>query len=332
MRFRIQGLFDQMRRKILIALIIISGIVIAAEIIYVATHIEDRTMNIEAAEDAPPEETPPTRAELMIMALAAAYPGRIEKAELRGEDWALLMGGVWYCYAGGRILPETLLNDAAAYSASLSIPSYPVDLPPWTEPSPEQGARFRERGIGNSNNSNERNRLRRSYHFHEALWQAGSSAEASRQVVRISFLGRSIVVHSGIAEVLSLVEERINSAAATDSEVRSWISGIGEMHGWNWRNVAGSQSRSYHSYGIAVDILPRSLGGKATYWQWAAEGGREWWNIPYENRYHPPDAVIKAFEAYGFIWGGKWVYFDTMHFEYRPEVFILSGIGLSTLR
>ena len=66
---------------------------------------------------------------------------------------------------------------------------------------------------------------------------------------------------------------------------------------------------------------------KATYWQWTAE----WWNVPYEKRYHPPDAVIKAFESHGFIWGGKWTLFDTMHFEYHPEIFILSGLELAGL-
>ena len=29
---------------------------------------------------------------------------------------------------------------------------------------------------------------------------------------------------------------------------------------------------------------------------------------------------LKTFEKYGFIWGGKWYHFDTMHFEYRPEL------------
>ena len=25
-------------------------------------------------------------------------------------------------------------------------------------------------------------------------------------------------------------------------------------------------------------------------------------------------------EKHGFIWGGKWYHYDTMHFEYRPEI------------
>jgi hypothetical protein len=30
-----------------------------------------------------------------------------------------------------------------------------------------------------------------------------------------------------------------------------------------------------------------------------------------------PDVI---FEKHGFIWGGKWYHYDTMHFEYRPEL------------
>jgi hypothetical protein len=37
-----------------------------------------------------------------------------------------------------------------------------------------------------------------------------------------------------------------------------------------------------------------------------------------------PDAVVAAFERHGFVWGGKWLFFDTMHFEYRPEILILA--------
>ncbi|MDR1839603.1 MAG: M15 family metallopeptidase, partial [Treponema sp.] len=39
-----------------------------------------------------------------------------------------------------------------------------------------------------------------------------------------------------------------------------------------------------------------------------------------------PQKVIKIFETYGFIWGGKWLFFDTMHFEYRPEILIFNGM------
>jgi len=30
--------------------------------------------------------------------------------------------------------------------------------------------------------------------------------------------------------------------------------------------------------------------------------------------------IVEIFERHGFIWGGKWYHYDTMHFEYRPEM------------
>jgi hypothetical protein len=35
-----------------------------------------------------------------------------------------------------------------------------------------------------------------------------------------------------------------------------------------------------------------------------------------------PLEIIDIFERHGFIWGGKWYHYDTMHFEYRPELLI----------
>jgi D-alanyl-D-alanine carboxypeptidase len=33
-----------------------------------------------------------------------------------------------------------------------------------------------------------------------------------------------------------------------------------------------------------------------------------------------PAAIVHVFEHNGFIWGGRWYHYDTMHFEYRPEL------------
>ncbi|MFY4861157.1 M15 family metallopeptidase, partial [Aliarcobacter butzleri] len=35
-----------------------------------------------------------------------------------------------------------------------------------------------------------------------------------------------------------------------------------------------------------------------------------------------PLEIVEIFEKYGFIWGGRWYHFDTMHFEYRPELLV----------
>ncbi len=81
---------------------------------------------------------------------------------------------------------------------------------------------------------------------------------------------------------------------------------------YNCRAVAGTDQASAHGYGIAVDIAVRH----AHYWRWSKPDatGRPHW------RNEIPLAIVNIFERHGFIWGGRWDHFDTMHFEYRPEL------------
>ncbi|MBL6854270.1 MAG: M15 family metallopeptidase, partial [Alphaproteobacteria bacterium] len=75
---------------------------------------------------------------------------------------------------------------------------------------------------------------------------------------------------------------------------------------YNCRRVAGSTSRSVHAWGAAIDINSAA----SDYWRWSKDG---WHNrIPVE--------IARVFERHGFIWGGRWWHYDTMHFEYRPEL------------
>ena len=270
-----------------------------------------------------PSSSEPSREERVARALVEAYPRRVLRAEYRNGDWAVLLRDTWFYYADGRLLPEGLRSRANEYSP-IAFYNYQRELPPWTPPSAEQAER-----LANIATARATSQPRRAPYFFDALYRANNRAEAYQRVKTIRFLGQSVLVHYAILEELALVEEHILAAAETNPQVRSWVNGIGSIAGWTWRNMVGSQSRSFHSYGVAIDILPRSPGGREIFWQWA---GPTWWNIPYEGRYHPPNAVIEAFESYGFVWGGKWLFFDTMHFEYRPEVFILSGIEMSPLR
>ncbi len=78
---------------------------------------------------------------------------------------------------------------------------------------------------------------------------------------------------------------------------------------YNCRAIAGSTARSMHAYAAAIDINVTY----ADYWRWAASSAPTWKNrIPIE--------IVRIFERHGFIWGGYWYHFDTMHFEYRPEL------------
>ena len=78
------------------------------------------------------------------------------------------------------------------------------------------------------------------------------------------------------------------------------------------RNVAGADEPSMHGWGAAIDINT----ALSDYWRWhrLAEG-----RVPaYVNRI--PQEIVTIFQRHGFIWGGRWAHFDTMHFEYRPEL------------
>jgi hypothetical protein len=78
------------------------------------------------------------------------------------------------------------------------------------------------------------------------------------------------------------------------------------------RPIAGTKQISAHGHGIAIDIATKP----SHYWRWS--GGKPGAAIPYRNSI--PIEIVEIFERHGFIWGGKWYHYDTMHFEYRPEL------------
>ena len=81
--------------------------------------------------------------------------------------------------------------------------------------------------------------------------------------------------------------------------------------GFNFRAIAGTDRLSPHAFGIAVDIRVAT----ASYWRWDPAGAERYRNTV-------PAEIVAAFERHGFIWGGRWYHYDTMHFEYRPELLL----------
>jgi hypothetical protein len=143
-------------------------------------------------------------------------------------------------------------------------------------------------------------------------------ADASRTLVPVSLAGLAdgaymVTSHRNVDCQLAAVLEALRQSRADFSP---YFEGNGG--GFNWRRIAGTERLSAHSYGIAVD-LNASLGG---YWLWAGE--REGAVGEFPNRI--PEELVRAFERYGFIWGGKWHHYDGMHFEYRPELILYSRI------
>jgi len=95
-------------------------------------------------------------------------------------------------------------------------------------------------------------------------------------------------------------------------ELKKYVMNIGGT--FAWRNIAGTNRHSMHSFGMTIDINT----SYSDYWQWVCKCTNEDATFIYKNRV--PQAIVDIFEKYGFIWGGKWCHFDTMHFEYRPEL------------
>ena len=311
------------RLSIAIGFILAAGIGFAIGM--VQPHVELLYLPNGAAQaQLPPEEEEdprPSRAEEIMRALVKAYPRRVLKAEFRNGDWAVLLRDTWFYYAEGRLLPEELLYRINDYSP-IDFHYYPRELPPWTQPDPEQVRQFREWSEARSAQPP------RSPHFFDALYRAHDRDEAYTRVRSLRFFRNPVTVHNAILEYLALVEDRIFQVSRTDFRVRAWIYDIARVYGWNWGNAEGTQTRSFHSYGVVIGVMPRTLGARAIHWGAAGE----WWDIPHERRHHPPEAVIQAFEAYGFVWGGKQPFFDTIHFTFRPEILILNGMELSDVR
>jgi hypothetical protein len=110
------------------------------------------------------------------------------------------------------------------------------------------------------------------------------------------------------------VAERLARVSAELDELPERFMGYLKPHSgtYNCRVIAKTTRVSAHGHGIAIDINSKA----SDYWQWTKPDadGR------YVHRSRVPYEIVEVFERHGFIWGGKWYHFDTMHFEYRPEL------------
>jgi hypothetical protein len=136
----------------------------------------------------------------------------------------------------------------------------------------------------------------------------GGPSTVAAQQIRVRFLGMPVRVHRKIAPALARVAERIARARQADAGLGRFLRKL--AGGFAARKIAGTDRTSAHAFGIAID-LDKS---QSDYWRWQKHSPLHW-----RNRF--PQAIVEAFEAEGFIWGGRWFHYDTMHFEYRPELF-----------
>ncbi len=132
--------------------------------------------------------------------------------------------------------------------------------------------------------------------------------EVQAALVPVRIGGATVMVHKKISEPLARVATRISDAMKRDASLARFFTSLGGT--FNWRTIAGTSELSMHAWGIAIDLsTPLSH-----YWRNEPRDRPLVWKNTY------PRAIVDAFEAEGFIWGGRWYHFDTMHFEYRPEL------------
>ena len=131
-----------------------------------------------------------------------------------------------------------------------------------------------------------------------------SASEVRSHLTTINWFGQHIKVTTinGVDKHLKAIAKELLHYP----KLRKYLTPIGGT--FKWRYIAGTHRLSVHSFGAAIDINVRY----SAYWRWSKGGYR------YQNKI--PLQIVKIFEKHGFIWGGKWYHYDTMHFEYRPEL------------
>lgn len=146
--------------------------------------------------------------------------------------------------------------------------------------------------------------------FFNAVYGA-TTAQVRENLVPVNFAGSRVTfnANNGAAAALAKVGARVSDILARNPSLRTTVFPL--QGSYNRRQIAGTNRTSAHSWGIALDLH------RGSYWRW---GGIL---SPLELlalRAAYPGEIIAAFEEQGFIWGGKWFHYDTMHFEYRPEL------------
>lgn len=114
------------------------------------------------------------------------------------------------------------------------------------------------------------------------------------------------------AESLQKTMNELTALAKSNGKI--WAVAFPVNGTFNYRVIAGTNQLSPHSFGTAIDLKS----DKRDYWKWATRKDGQVRMLSY------PREIVETFEKNNFIWGGKWGHFDTLHFEYRPEI-IMKG-------
>jgi len=147
----------------------------------------------------------------------------------------------------------------------------------------------------------------------EVPWLPGTMKQLSKKPIHLLFNKEN-----GAAAALEKVSQTLDRLP---SSFKKYV--LSPAGTFAWRNIAGTNRYSPHSYGIAIDISTTY----SNYWRWDHQDNLDNKYVKYQNKI--PEKIVSIFENNGFIWGGRWYHYDTMHFEYRPEFFCKKPIKAS---
>ena len=255
------------------------------------------------------------------ISLHLAYSNRISPPMIKNRELGFYLDGIWFNWANGKLLTDEDMTNQDNY-IPFGFYSYPIDrLPELQQETPERTKELEDyykRRVNNSKYINNK--------FLDTLYDGTTERNMIKHISTVSILGHRVRVHDYVYEPLSNVSMEVKLIAQTNKEVDEFLDSLKIVSGYVWKIISKSASRSYHSYGVAFDTLPKKNYGKQIYWVWTRVNNKAWYAVPYDKRWHPPKEVVKVFEKYGFIWGGKWHNYDTIHFEYRPELIIYNNL------
>ena len=146
-----------------------------------------------------------------------------------------------------------------------------------------------------------------------------TAAEVRKQSRAIKWCPK-LVGQTLLVTTVNHVDRQLQKVSDELDRHPEWKAYLKSAGTFNWRVVAGTKRLSPHSYAFAIDIGV----GKSNYWLWDNKGASETDTLKYHNKMLRQ--IVQIFEKHGFIWGGHWYHYDTMHFEYRPELIRLKEL------
>lgn len=260
-----------------------------------ACGVEDEYLLSAAEENEAPITSPVEHIENQpppgLEALLLAYPEHLRTVDSNTVYW---INDVCMIYDDGISKNFDDLLNSADLEDQMSIEYQPGSL--YTVPIPV---------------NHDPGRIRNEDFFREMY--GNSEEEVRASLVPIVWLptteGRTLYVTS-VNQVDQHLQRVSNELDMLNAEMKTFV--INPAGTFCWRFISGTERLSMHSFGIAIDINI----DKANYWKWDQPDDSVILN--YKNEI--PWEIIEIFENHGFIWGGKWYHYDTMHFEYRPEL------------